>query len=285
MINIKLFLRYLLILFVAIAPIGCSEESDVGDDNNNDQIEKINASKIREEESGILGETSKSFVRIDAGRLQISSFLVLGEDKRSSLIRFAEIADKAVVSKIQSRVFIDKFINSGAIVRVGMELAYQSPRHKGEKTNLTLVKNQFIYKREGFRLSSKTLGCKNEDCSLFFESSVTEGGIYPVNQMINLYEAHTLSLEWDKNNFRFIYSFDKTVGFLDMGEFIRESGFSPKNFLYARLFVGIRNTDSTRESSKVIARFGGVFVNDVLYDDFGGEGLDSGKWKIGEIYR
>ena len=108
MINITL-LRCLLIFFVAIAPIGCSEDSDIRDDNK-DQIDKINVGETREEEGGILGETSKSFVRVDAGRLQISSFLVLGEDQRDALIRFAEIADGEAVSKIQSRVFFDKFI-------------------------------------------------------------------------------------------------------------------------------------------------------------------------------
>ena len=183
MINIELFFRYLLVFFVAINLTGCSEQSDDRGDKKNDPMYTEIPNEIREEESGIQGEVNESFVKIDAGRLQINTFLILGEDHRNSIIRFAEIAGSEPVSKIQSRIFIDKVKVSTAFVGVGMELAYQPPGHKGEKTNLTLIRNQFSHSGEGFALSGKAIGCKNEDCSLFFESSLTEDGSYPVSRL------------------------------------------------------------------------------------------------------
>ncbi len=276
--------RQLWIILLAVFLAGCGETSDVNDKKNNDQISKTDSEGNNEEVNGTLSETSKSFVRVDTGRLQVSTFLVLDEDQPSALARFAEIAENEKVLKIRSRVFIDKYVISGANVRVGMELAFQASRNQGKKTDLTLVRNQFTYKDEGFRLSGKAIGCKNEDCSQFFESSAIENGNYPLNSLIDLDDAHTLSLEWDKSNFRFMYTFDKASGYLDMDEFIKESGFNPRNFLSARLFVAAKKTGSTKEGSRIVARFGDVFINDELYDDFSGDELNLEKWRIAEIY-
>lgn len=283
MINVEM-LKRILIFLVAVVPFGCSEEPEyTSRSNKSDQAEEIIESESNGETTEI-SRSGESNIVANHGRLEFNTFLLLEENQPSSLFRFAEVTTIEPITKIQSRVFIDKTIFSGAMVHVGIELMYQRTDY-GNMANLTSVKNQLSYIEEGFRISSTAIGCKNPDCSSFFESSIKEDDKYPVNQIIDVEVGHILSLEWDDKNFGFIFGFDKARGFLSMDDFIHESYFDIADFQHARLFVIIKKTKSTKEGSRVIARFGNVYVNDELYDDFEGDSLNTEKWKSGEIYR
>lgn len=276
---LKSFCYFLTVIFL----FGCSEGPENENRSKKDEVKEVTEVDSSVEDTGF---TKSAVPNIEAnqGRLEFNSYLLLDENQPSILFRYVEITALEPVTKIQSRVFIDKTIFSGAMVDVGIELLYQRTDYIG-KNKRTSVKNQLSYKEEGFKLSNTAIGCKNSDCSDFYESSVKDENGYPVNRIINVEDGHVLYLEWDDKNFGFIFGLDKARGFLGMDEFVHESRFDPQDFLHARLFVSIKKTKSTQEGSRVLARFGNVYVNDELYDDFEGDHLDSGKWKAGEIYR
>ena len=253
--------------------------------SGNQKVEQTLAAEPQQE--GRVGKAvaNKSLIDIVEEKLEINSILEFEINGHSAVSRYAQIATSEPVKNLRSTVYVQKIGNNNATVSVQIQLAYQPKAEKNNKTYLTLVSNRLIDQGGGLKLSARVHACENSDCSLFAETSVADNQSYRNNSDVTIMEVHKLSLDWDEDNAQFLFSFDEATGSVNMKPYIQERKFDIREFKYARLSADIENVLAENESGWITVRFGDVFVNGELYDNFSAEILNLNKWITGETYR
>lgn len=273
------------LLVICTALLGCGEEP-----SNKTKPATTQPVQWSENDTANLAKESteykSSLIDIADDNLEISISLD-GEDGRSKIIRFAQIADKQKVTILQSSVYIQKAINNQARIIVKLQLAYQPEYDLNDKTDLTLVSNQLTHHGGGggFHWSGTVIGCKNSDCSVSVDARMPEiEQLSEEHEEHNVFirEMHKLTIIWDEDTDEYLFTLDNMQTHIDMRPYFLETQFDPENFRYARLSAEVSNIDNPSDSGRIVVRFGEVFVNGQLYDDFSAEQLNPKKWLTGQ---
>ena len=284
-------IKVLLVLYVCISLFACGENpnENAGADAGGYIIDLNNDTETLVEHKNDPGrylKVDKSIIGVQIERLQINAELEPGEEQYRSLTRFAEVTGDESINEIKATVYIEKANISGlAKVQVGLELGYQPKENKGDRMNLTVIQNIMNSVSEGFKMTGKAIGCKEGGCMVIDETTLAEENSTVGRMVETRGEPHILSISWDDDYYRFVLTFDDMTGYIDGVSLASKYKFHPENFRRARLFAKIENIKSSHDSGRVVARFGNVYVNDILYDDFSIENLNSEKWVTGEIYQ
>lgn len=229
---------------------------------------------------------NESIVGVQMERLQISAELHFDEQRHSSVTRFAEIAGQNAITQLESTVYIDKAsIKGKARVYVGLELGYQLEKYRGDRKNMTVIQNVMKNANQGFIMTGRAIGCREGGCTVFDEAPFEEEAAEESRFIETRGRPHNVSLRWDDEFYRFVFSFDGMTSYIDMVTFASKYDFNPKDFSFARLFATIENIKNDHDEGRVVARFGNVNVNRNLYDDFSAEALNPEKWATGQTYR
>ena len=266
-------------ILYCVALFGCSEEgiekSELVASKKKPQVEASVAKPVEQINASLIG--------VSDGKLEIKVSLDGAGSNHSKLIRFAKIIDKQPVEILHSHVYIHSAINNQVKLSINMQLTYQPFYKPNDAKGMTIVSSQFTDQGAGFRWYGKITGCKNSDCSVVIENRKPEAG--QITDAYNVYkrQMHEITIIWDEDNFQYLFIFDDIQTSIDMQPFETESHFDPRNFRYARLTAEVSNVDDETESGTISVRFGQVYVNGHLYDDFSGEELNSDKWITGQI--
>jgi hypothetical protein len=232
-------------------------------------------------------EFNASHVGIFDDNLEIKISLD-GEDDRSKIIRFAQINDKQPVTILESSIYIQKAINNQAKIAVKLQIAYQPEYDLIDKTDLTIVNSVFTHHGGGggFHWSGTVVGCKNSDCSVYMNDRVPDIeqlSEEPEEHNIFIREQHKVTIIWDEDSYAYLFNLDDMQNRIDMRPYMLETKFDPENFRYARLSAEVSDIDTASDSARIVVRFGEVYVNGQLYDDFSAAQLDPEKWLTGQI--
>lgn len=272
------------LLIICATLLACGEENS----NKTEPVvvqpvqRAVNDNATRSEEST---EFKSSLIEIADENLEIRVALD-DDDDRSKIIRFAKIADRQPITVFQSSVYIQNAINNQARLAVKLQLAYQPDYNPNDMTDMTIVSNQLTHQVAGyFHWSGTVTECKNIDCSVSVDTRKPEIEQNTEANHVSVKELHKLSIIWDEDTFEYIFSLDDVQTRVDMRPYMLETKFDTKNFRYASLSAEVGNVDSESDSGRIVVRFGQVFVNGHLYDDFSAEHLNSEKWITGQIYQ
>ncbi len=226
---------------------------------------------------------SEALVGINEGKLEIHASLDGVENNRTKMIRFAKIAESQPITILQSSVYIQTAINNQAKLSAQLQLVYKPHGDVDDATDITIVSDEITDQGSGFHWHAKITGCKNSDCSETEETLIPTKGQIPESENMNTREVHELSIIWDEDKFQFLFSLDDIETRIDMQPYVAKSQFDPRNFSYAALTAEVSNVESESESGRIVVRFGDVFVNGHLYDDFNSDSINPDKWITGQI--
>ncbi len=289
--NIRNLLKTALLISTSIATFACSDQSSeivaVGDRKNEVAFRNTSENVLNEDNASrhSLG-VNESIVGAVLERLQINADLKFDEERHSSLTRFAEVIGQDSITQFESTVYIEKAsIHGKAKVYVGLELAYQLEKYRDDRTNLTVIQNIMKNVGQGFIMTGRAMGCREGGCTVFDEVTIGEQDSEAARIVETRGKAHVVSLHWDDEYYRFVFSFNGVTSYIDMVTFASKYDFNPRDFSYARIFATIENIKNDHDEGRVVARFGSVNVNGSLYDDFSGEALNPEKWATGETFR